>query len=124
MLATVLVSLYTLRQYRRCNDNVLTPTMLRNHERSATSLLLIGLLMILFVLIQISVAVVLHIKLRKATLLSGETFHNTKIIADIMLLIAPINTVTNSIVIISRSRRLKRHLFKCCFKLFLFSFFY
>ena len=116
VLGAVSASIHTLRQYRRSNSKVFTPNMLRNHQRSANSLLLMGLLMIFFVSIQIPTFVLIQVRLKKGTLLTGVTFQTTKQSVDILMLISQLNTFTNSIIIIARWKKLRQHFFKCCRK--------
>ena len=113
VLGTVSASLHTLRQYRKSNSKVFTPNMLRNHQRSANSLLLIGLLMIFFVSIQIPTFILIQVRLKKGTVLTGVTFQSTKQSVDILMLVSQLNTFTNSIIIIARSKKLRQHFFKC-----------
>ena len=116
VLGTVSASLHTLRQYRQSNSQVFTPSMLRNHTRSANSLLFIGLLMVFFVSIQIPTFILIQVRLKEGSLLTGETFQTTKEAVDILMLVSQLNTFTNSIIIIARSKKLRQHLFKCFWK--------
>ena len=79
-----------------------------NHRKSASSLLFIGLMMVMFMLIQVPMFWVLHIKLKDQRLLSGESFKDTQNFVDMKLVIAHLNTITNSVVIVGRSKKMKR----------------
>ena len=110
VLACVSMSLYTIRKYKRSNSGIFTPEQLRNHRKTASSLLLIGLMMILFVAIQVPIFIMVHLQLS-----SKKEFQKTKQIVDVVILISQLNTLTNSVVIIGRSKKLKKYLFKICY---------
>ena len=110
VLVCVSMSLHTIRKYKRSNSGIFTPEQLRNHRKTASSLLLIGLMMIVFVAIQVPIFTMLHLRLS-----SKKEFQKTKQAIDVVILISQLNTFTNSVVIIGRSKKLKKYLFKICF---------
>ena len=112
VLTCVLISLSTLQKYKRANSFIFTQEQLLNHRKSALSLLVIGLMMALFMLVQVPMLYILHLKLKG--LLSGEFFKATQNFVDIELLISQMNTITNSMVIIGRSQVLRKRLFNIC----------
>ena len=114
VLTCVLISLSTLQKYKRSNSFIFTQEQLLNHRKSAFSLLVIGLMMALFILVQVPMSWILHLKLRDESFLSGESFKATQNFLDIDLLISQTNTITNSIVIIGRSKILRKRLFNIC----------
>ena len=114
VLTCVSMSLFTLQKYKRANSFIFTQEQLSNHRKSAFSLLVIGLMMALFILVQVPMFWILHLKLRNESFLSGESFKATQNFLDIDLLISQMNTITNSIVIIGRSKILRKHLFNIC----------
>ena len=107
-------SLLTLQRYKRSNSGIFTEAQLLNHRKSASSLLFIGLMMVMFMLIQVPMFWVLHIKLKDQRLLSGESSKETQNLTDMLMLIAQLNTITNSVVIIGRSKKIRKILVKRC----------
>ena len=114
VLTCVSMSLFTLQKYKRANSFIFTQEQLLNHRKSAFSLLVIGLMMALFILVQVPMFWILHLKLKDEGLLSGESFKATQNFVDIELLISQMNTITNSMVIIGRSKVLRKRLFNIC----------
>ena len=114
VLACVGWSLLTLRKYRISNSGIFTPEQMKNHTRSTSSLLLIGLTMVIFLLVQLPMFIFLHLKLKNQRILFGESFQYTKQSIDAVMLISHLNTIVNSIVIIARSKKLRRYLFHVC----------
>ena len=57
---------------------------------------------------------VLHIKLKDQRLLSGESSKETQNLTDMLMLIAQLNTITNSVVIIGRSKKIRKILVNRC----------
>lgn len=112
----VSMSLYTLRKYERTNSNILTADQLKNHRKSVSSLLLIGIMMAVFVSIQAPMSLVLHSKTEGAEDLKfgAESFRSSIQAVDMVVLISQLNTVTNAIVIIGRSKKLRNYLFRVC----------
>ena len=107
-------SLLTLQRYKRSNSGIFTKAQLLNHRKSASSLLFIGLMMVMFMLIQVGMFLVFHIKLNDHRLLTGESSKKTQNFADIQLRIAQLNTITNSVVIIRRSKKMRKSLVISC----------
>ena len=97
-----------------CIRDRFTETQLLNHRKSASSFLFIGLMMVMFMLIQVGMFLVFHIKLNDHRLLTGESSKKTQNFADIQLLIAQLNTITNSVVIIRRSKKMRKSLVISC----------
>ena len=114
VLVCVGISLYLLRKYNRTNSGTFTPEQLKNHRKSVSSLLIIGVMMVLFVLIQVPIFFVLHLKLNDEDGLFQTNFNSTKQVVYGVMLVSQMNTITNAIVIIGRTRRIRRYIFKFC----------
>ena len=109
ILACVLYTLVEIRKHKKNDSNVLHQSMFKNHKKSAGSLLIIGCFMLFFIVVQVPSFYIIHTLLRGSGVLSGETFRTTKRVVDISILINLLNTIINSIVILGRSRRIKRY---------------
>ena len=114
ILICVSKSLLTLQRYKRSNSGIFTEAQLLNHRKSASSLFVIGVMMVIFMLIQVPMFLLLHMKLKDQRLLSGESFKDAQNLTDILLLIAQLNTITNSVVIIGRSKKMRKSLVIRC----------
>ena len=110
-LAILLCVLFTLLEIRRHNKDskIIHESMLKSHKKSAKSLLIIGCLMLFFMAIQIPNFYTLHVLLRGAGVLSGKTFRTTKRMVDVTVILNLLNTSMNSIVILSRSKKMKSY---------------
>ena len=109
----VLMSLFTLRKYKQSNSSVFSHQQMANHKKSVSSLLLIGLTMLIFVLVQTSMFLDMHLKLKDLVTIIN-TFKSTQHFVDALYLICHTNTITNSIVIVVRSKKLRRHFLGIC----------
>ena len=107
ILSIVGFTLYEIRKRKR--KDLLQVSMLKNHKKSAGSLLIIGCLMLFFIVVQVPNYYILHTLLKGAGVLSGETFRTTKRVADLTVILNLLNTSMNSIVILCRSKKMKRY---------------
>lgn len=109
VLFCVVLTLVEVRKHKSADSGIVHKSMLKNHKKSAGSLLIIGCLMLFFTVVQVPNFYTLHTLLRGSEVLSGESFRTTKRVVDITILINLLNTTINSIVIVSRSRKMKRY---------------
>ena len=107
-------ALYTLYQIRKKeNQRELSfkdKKRLKIQRHSANTLLIIGIMMFIALLLQTPSLILLNRNLGQSTVLSGETFIWTKRNADFMAIIATFNTGFNSVVLMSRSKKIRRYL--------------
>ena len=115
----VLYTLFEIRKHMRNDSMLFHKSMLKNHKRSAGTLLIIGCFMLFFIVVQFPNFYILHTLLRGSGVLSGKTFRTTKRVTDITIVINLLNTTINSIFIVGRSRKMKRY-----YRHLLCSFFY
>ena len=115
VLVCVLFTLFQIKKHVRRNANKFRCVTLARHKKSTGSLLIIASLMIFFIVVQSPVFFYLHVLLRNASLLSGETFRLTKKLVDITVIVNLMNTSMNSIVIMVRSEKLKKYYWKMLF---------
>ena len=109
VLLCVFLTFLQLKKHTRRNTKKLNSSVLDHHKKSTGSLLIIGSMMIFFIVIQSPIFYYLHVLLSNASLLSGETFRLTKKMADITCFVNLMNTTVNSIVIVTRSKKIKRY---------------
>ena len=118
ILVCVSRSLLMLQRYKRSNSCIFTEAQLLNHRKSASSLLFIGLMMVMFMLIQAPMYLFLHIKLNDQRISAGkpsrESFKDTQNFMDIKLLVGQLNTITNAFVIIGRTKKIRKCLVDIC----------
>ena len=107
-------SWYSLRKYNRTNSGTFTPEQLKNHRKSVSSLLIIGIMMVLYILVYQPILAYWHLKVKDQNAIFGNNYHDIKQFTDIVMFISLLNTTTNSFVIIGRSNKLMRYFFKSC----------
>ena len=108
------MSLYSIRKYSRSNNDTFTQKQLRNHRKSVSSLLVIGIMMLVHMLIYSTILAYWHSKSKDQNVIFGNNYHDIKNITDMVMLISFVNTTTNSFVIIGRSQKIMRYFFGCC----------
>uniref|UniRef100_A0A7M5UKP9 G-protein coupled receptors family 1 profile domain-containing protein n=1 Tax=Clytia hemisphaerica TaxID=252671 RepID=A0A7M5UKP9_9CNID len=112
ILITVFLTLIGIGKLKKTELSLVDETRLRNQHKSTKTLLIIASVMTLSFIMQVPSLIILSQSLAQSSLLSGETFIWTKRNADFSTLVSCLNTGFNSVILICRSKKMRRYIKK------------